>query len=64
MGLVISRRRGESVTVGNALITVTRFKGDSAVLHIEADRSIPVLRSELQELDNGKKKPKSEKTRG
>ncbi len=64
MGLVISRKRGDSFTVGKALITVTRFKGDSAILHIEADRSIPVLRSELQELDNGKEKPKSAETRG
>lgn len=62
MGLVISRKRGDSFTIGEAIITVTRFKGDSAILHIEADRSIPILRTELQELDNGKEKPKSEKT--
>jgi carbon storage regulator len=53
--LVLSRRVGESLTIGeNIKVMVTRIKGDKVRIGIEAPREIPVRRDELKEKDGGK----------
>ena len=46
--LVLSRKRGESIQVGNDVtITVVEVRGDKVRLGVEADRSTPVHRQEV-----------------
>jgi carbon storage regulator len=53
MGLVLSRKIGTSLTIGDEIqITVIKVRGNNAVLHIEADKQLPIRRDELQELEN------------
>lgn len=48
--LVLSRRIGEKIVIDdNITLTVVRIQGDKVRLGIEADRSIPVHRSEVLE---------------
>jgi carbon storage regulator len=48
MGLVLSRRVGESISIGEQIkITVERSSGGTAQLNIEAPRDLKVLRTEL-----------------
>ena len=54
--LVLTRKNRESVIVGHAgtgdqmvKITVLQVRGGNVTLGIEADRSIPIVRSELSE---------------
>ena len=50
--LVLSRKVGESVTIGNYIrITYHSQQGKAAKLLIEAPRDIPVLRTELASND-------------
>lgn len=46
-GLVLTRREGESVIIGTAEVKVLSIKGNKVKLGLNADRSIPILRSEL-----------------
>jgi len=46
--LVLSRKSGESIVIGNdIIITVVEFRGDQVRLGIDAPRSVPVYREEL-----------------
>lgn len=47
--LVVSRKRGESIVIGNQVITVTvvDIRGDKVRLGLEADPAIKILRGEL-----------------
>ena len=51
--LVLSRRIGEKITVGdNITITVSRVRGERVSLSIEAPPEIRILRGELKEAAN------------
>ena len=47
--LVLSRRKGEKIVVGDNLATieVVEIRGDKVRLGIVADRNVPVYRSEI-----------------
>ena len=46
--LVLSRRVGESITIGDdVVVTVLEVRGDVVRVGIEAPRSVPVHRTEL-----------------
>lgn len=49
--LVLSRKRGESVVIGEGknktVLTVVDVKGDAVRIGVEADPSIPVHRQEI-----------------
>jgi len=46
--LVLSRKSGESIVIGNDItVTVIEFRGDQVRLGIDAPRSVPVYREEL-----------------
>lgn len=47
--LVLTRRAGESIDIGNGLlkITVTEVRGDNVRIAISAPREMKVMRSEL-----------------
>ena len=49
-GLVLERRLGESIDVGGPCrVTLLRTSGGKARLAIQADASVPIVRSELLE---------------
>lgn len=50
--LVLERSVGASVRVGDVMVTVLQSRGRSVRLGFEGDRSIPILRSELESPDN------------
>ena len=50
MALVLRRRCGESIQMGDIRITVTRIRDFQVSIAIDAPRSIPVHRTELLEL--------------
>lgn len=46
--LVLSRKAGESIVVGNDIVvTVVEFRGDQVRLGVDAPRSVQVYRQEL-----------------
>ena len=46
--LCLKRTEGQSIVIAsNIRVTINRIRGDEVQVGIEADRSIPVLRSEL-----------------
>jgi len=46
--LVLSRKIGESIIIGNDItVTVVEFRGDQVRLGVEAPRSVQVYREEL-----------------
>ncbi|MBQ9812226.1 MAG: carbon storage regulator [Thermoguttaceae bacterium] len=64
--LVVSRRNGESVYVGDAVkITVVEIKGSRIRLGVEADRDTFILRAEkkVSEDDDKKVRRAAEKAR-
>ena len=42
--LVVSRKEGEKIVIGDAVVTVTRIAGNRVRLGIEADSHVPVYR--------------------
>jgi carbon storage regulator len=53
--LVLSRRRDESIVVGDRItVTVVEIRGNRVRLAIEAPKEIPVLRTELVDAAVGK----------
>lgn len=50
--LVLSRKPGEAVQIGDIVVRVIEFKGQAVRIGIEAPREMPVVRTEL--LSNGK----------
>ncbi len=59
--LVLSRRVGESITIGDdVVVTVLEVRGDVVRVGIDAPRSLPVHRSELlAELESSNKEAAS-----
>lgn len=49
--LVLSRRKGETLRVGNAVITLLAVGGNRARIGIEAPQEVHVLRGELHAKD-------------
>ena len=47
MSLVLSRKVGESVRVGNAIISIRKCSQNHTKLAIEAPRDVEIIRSEL-----------------
>lgn len=48
--LVLSRKRGESVVIGEEIeVQVLEIRGDKVRLGFTADRDIPIHRNEVQE---------------
>lgn len=46
--LVLSRKLGEKIIIGdNIILSIVEIRGDKIRIGIEADRSIPIFRSEL-----------------
>ena len=48
MGLVLSRREGDVVLIGNAKVTVGQVKNGIVRLHVEAPKDVKILRGELK----------------
>lgn len=46
--LVLSRKVGEQLIVGEARIVVSKIAGNRVTLGIEAPSDVPIVRSELQ----------------
>ncbi len=51
--LVLTRKGGEALTVGEARIVVLAINGNKVRLGIEADKSVKVVRDELERKDGG-----------
>lgn len=48
--LVLSRKSGESIQIGNDItITITKIAGDKVKLGFEVPKHVPIVRSELKE---------------
>ena len=45
--LVLSRRHGEKIHIGDAVITVLAIRGNRARIGIEAPEDVPILRDEV-----------------
>lgn len=62
--LVLSRKTGERVQIGDDIVvTIVRVGPNSVRLGIEAPRDMSVLRDELQSLNNGSTSQDSSDTR-
>jgi len=46
--LVLSRKSGEKITVGEVTFTINRIKGNKVVVGIEAPERVKILRGELK----------------
>lgn len=52
--LVLSRKRGESITIGNGVtVTVLAVRGDRVKIGVEAPAEVPVHRQEIHERIEG-----------
>lgn len=52
--LVLSRKRGESIVIGNGItVTVVDVKGDRVRLGFEAPVEVPIHRKEIQQRIEG-----------
>jgi len=50
--LVLSRKKGEDIVIGDAVVRVVEIRGDRVRLGIDADRDVPIRRGELEPEDN------------
>lgn len=50
MALTLSRRVGESIVIGDIVVTVSEIRGSSVRLSVQAPRSIPIHRAEIHEV--------------
>lgn len=48
--LVLTRKTGETIHIGDATVLVTRVEGGSVKLGIDAPRSVPIIRGELADV--------------
>lgn len=46
--LILSRKLGESVKIGDATVTVTRIDNERVKLGVEAPKDCPIIRGELE----------------
>jgi carbon storage regulator CsrA len=46
--LVLTRKTGETIKIGDAVLTVTKVKGQAVRVAIEAPREVRILRGELE----------------
>ena len=46
--LVLSRKKGESIFIGDVKVTIVDVKGDRVRIGVEAPKEIPVIREELK----------------
>ena len=51
MALVLSRREGESVRVGDAIILIRKCSPSTTQISIDAPRDVLIIRTELEEAD-------------
>lgn len=58
--LVLSRKRDESIMVGDIEITVIDIRGDKVRLGIEAPKEVPVHRREVYDLIQREKESRGE----
>jgi len=63
MMLVLSRKAGQSIDVGDARITINRVHGGSVQVGIDAPKSIRILRTELETNDETNERKDTESTR-
>lgn len=49
--LVLSRKVGEQIIVGNAVFTIVKINGNRVSVGVSADESIPIVRGELVQRD-------------
>jgi carbon storage regulator CsrA len=47
--LVLSRKKGESLLIGDIVVTVKTLSKGKVQLAVEADKSVKILRSELKD---------------
>lgn len=50
--LILTRKPTEGIWIGETLVTVIRVNGNHVKLAINADRSVPIRRTEHVELDS------------
>ena len=46
--LVLSRKKGESIFIGDVKVTIVDVRGDRVRVGIEAPKEVPVVRKELK----------------
>lgn len=52
--LVLSRKVGESICIGdNVTVTIVEFRGDKIRVAVQAPKSMPIRRAELQPIELG-----------
>jgi carbon storage regulator len=52
--LVLSRREGQKLIIGDIILTVTKLKGNTVQLGIEAPQEVKILRGELENKEESK----------
>jgi carbon storage regulator CsrA len=45
--LILSRKEGQAIAIGESVVTVQKVKGNRVTLAIKADQGVPVKRTEL-----------------
>ncbi len=58
--LVLTRKTGEKVRIGKAVVTVAKIKGNTVRLAFEADESVPIVRGEIKDKPRPGQRPESE----
>jgi sRNA-binding carbon storage regulator CsrA len=54
MALTIKRKEGQSIRIGpHITVTLGKTRGSHTAIHIEAPRSVPVWRAEIQDFHAG-----------
>ena len=53
--LVLSRKKNESIVIGNIVVTIIEVRGDKVRLGIEAPREIEIHRSEVFDAIQGER---------
>lgn len=54
MALTIKRKEGQAIRIGpNITVTLGKTRGSHTAIHIEAPRSVPVWRGEIEDFHAG-----------
>lgn len=51
--LVLARKQGETLHIGDATVTIVEIRGDKVRIAIDAPRDVAVVRAELLEAKGG-----------